>query len=475
MQLTKKKRAGQVRERITAISASLLAATVATHSEPARAQSQYPGSNHSNRKDNFGPGISYSELNGALLVYQEAGGRVSAVEPALDLSVFGAAGQELDLEIVADAVSGATPNGAVPSDKAQNFVTPLKAQGTAVTVTSASGGSTVIHLPPTPGQIAAAARQYTIPANTLPVDKAFFDHREAFNFGWSQPVGAISKVGFGGGYSIERDYQAITGNARIAQNLNANNTTLSFEVNTELDSSFPYGGVPTPLSVMDGHWKPVSTRDKTQLGFVAGITEVVSRRWLMQLNYSFDSQSGYQNDPYRIISVVDRTSGEPTEYLYEDRPGKRQSQSLFWDNKFDFGPTVTDISLRYFTDSWGIASKTAELSERIELARWLYVEPSARWYQQTAANFYHPYLVGGTAAPAYASSDARLSDFSALTYGLKLGLKLTGRTEIDLHGGYYQQTGNGHPADAIGQLKNQTLFAGTNASFVFLSYVWDFH
>ena len=344
-----------------------------------------------------------------------------------------------------------------------------------MTVTSASGGSTVIHLPPTPGQIAAAARQYTVAANTLPVDKAFFDRREGIDFGWSQPLGAISQIGFGGGYSIERDYQAITGNAKISQNFNANNTTLSLALNTELDSSFPYGGVPTPLSVMNGHWKPLSARDKTQLGFVAGLTEVISRRWLMQLNYSYDSQSGYENDPYRVISVVDSVSGEPLQYLYENRPGTRQTQSLFWDNKFDFGPTVTDLSLRYFKDSWGITSKTAEISERVGLTSWLYVEPSARWYQQSAANFYHPYLVGGQALPSYASSDWRLSNFNGLTYGLKFGVQLTGRTEFDLSGGYYQQTGNGHPADAIGQLKSQNLFAGTNSSFVFLSYVWDFH
>ena len=43
--------------------------------------------------------------------------------------MYGAGGQELDLNLVVDSVSGATPNGAVPSNQAQNFVTPLKAQG----------------------------------------------------------------------------------------------------------------------------------------------------------------------------------------------------------------------------------------------------------------------------------------------------------------------------------------------------------
>ena len=308
------------------------------------------------------------------------------------------------------------------------------------------------------------------------MDKAFFDRREGIDFGWSQPLGAISQIGFGGGYSIERDYQAITGNAKISQNFNANNTTLSLALNTELDSSFPYGGVPTPLTVMNGHWKPLSARDKTQLGFVAGLTEVMSRRWLMQLNYSYDSQSGYENDPYRVISVVDSASGEPLQYLYENRPGTRQTQSLFWDNKFDFGPAVTDLSLRYFKDSWGITSKTAELSERVGLTSWLYHGAECPLVSAIGGKFLSS--LSRRRASRFLPMrrrTARLSNFTALTYGLKLGVQLTGRTEFDLSGGYYQQTGNGHPADAIGQLKSQNLFAGTNSAFVFLSYVWDFH
>jgi Protein of unknown function (DUF3570) len=480
VQLKKKKRKGQVRESLATFSASLLAATIATHADKAMAQQQYYDPSYGYNNDNFGPGVAYSELDSALLVYKESGGRVQAIEPATDLSVHGAAGQELTLGFVADAVSGATPNGAVPSDQTQTFVTPVKIvtgghSGGTATVTSASGGSTVIRLPSTPGQVSTVARQYTVAPNTLPVDKGFHDHRLAANFGWSQPLGGISLVGFGGGYSIEQDYRAITGNARISQNLNSDNTTISLAVNTELDSSFPYGGVPTPLTVMNGQLKTPTSRSKTQIGFVAGLTEVITRRWLMQLNYSYDTQSGYQNDPYRVISTVDPVSGEPTSYLYENRPNKRTSQSIFWDNKFDYGPTVTELSLRYFKDSWGITSKTAELSERVNLSSSIYLEPSARWYQQSAANFFHYYLLDNQATPAYASSDTRLGKFTSMTVGMKVGFKLTGRTEFYLTGDYYRQNGDGHPAAAIGQLKQQNLFAGTSAAFILLGYTWDFH
>jgi hypothetical protein len=482
VQLRKRKRAGQVRESLATFSASLLTATIAIHADTAVAQQQYFDSEYAYgaKNDNFGPGIAYSQIDSALLVYKEAGGRVQAIEPAMDLSAHGANGQELTLDLVADAVSGATPNGAVPSDQMQTFVTPVKIRGASTgggtaTVTSASGGSTIIRLPSTPGQVTNSARQYTIAANQLPMDKGFHDHRLGFNVGYSQPLGGISLVGVGGGYSIEQDYRAITGNVRIAQTFNEGNTTLSLGLNTELDSSFPYGGVPTPLTAMSGVWKTPSSRSKTQAGFVFGITEVMTRHWLMELDYSYDMQNGYMNDPYRILSVVNPTSGEPTGYLYENRPNKRTSQSLFWDNKLDLDPFVTDLSLRYFKDSWGITSKTAELSERINLSSSIYLEPSARWYQQSSANFFHSFLVGGQPLPAYASSDTRLEKFTSLTYGMKVGFKLSGRTEVYLRGGYYQQTGDGHPADAFGQLSQQNLFAGSKAAFVFLGYTWDFH
>ena len=181
-----------VRQNLARISAGLLSATLPASVQPAAAQAAY-GQDYDGQNDNFGPGFSYSQLDAALLVYQEAGSRVSAVEPTLNLAVNGADGRQLRLGMVADAVSGATPNGAVPSSQPQNFLTPIKARGSTATVTGASGGSTVIQLPPTPGQIAAAAqgRQYTVPANTLPVDKGFRDHRAAATFGWTQPWGAI--------------------------------------------------------------------------------------------------------------------------------------------------------------------------------------------------------------------------------------------------------------------------------------------
>jgi hypothetical protein len=469
---------GHVRRRLSQISAGLLAVGLPLTADPALAQDAYSyGYDAQKNKDVFGPGVAYSQLDAALLVYQESGGRVQATEPTLNLAIHGADGRQLTAGLVADVISGATPNGAVPSDRSQNFITPLKAVGSLSTVTSASGGSTVIHLPPTPGQVAQAAlgRQYTVAANTLPVDKGFRDHRGAATLGWAQPLGGITELGIGAGFSRESDYQAVTLNSHVTQNLNGNNTTITLALNGEFDSSFPFGGIPSPLAAMSGNWKSVARRDKNQAGFVLGWTEVMTRRWLMQLNYAFDSQNGYMNDPYRVISVVDPVNGEPSRTLYESRPERRTSQSVFWDNKIDWGGAVTDFSFRYYRDSWGVTSKTVEIHQRINLGSVVYLEPNARWYQQTKADFFHYYLVGNQALPVYASSDIRLGAFTGTTVGAKVGFQVGGSSEVYIQGAYYQQTGNGHPADAVGQLRQQNLFSGTKAAIVFLGYTWDFH
>jgi hypothetical protein len=464
------KRRGKVREKLGVLSASLIAASIAAHVERADAQSYDSYYKYDKPNDDFGPGVAYSQLDAALLVYSEKSGRITALEPTLNLAVHGPKDQLLTLELTADAVSGATPNGAVAADILQTFVTPVKTAGSSYSVTSASGGSTIVHVPGQPD-----IRQYTVAAGLLPMDKGFKDHRGAINLAYSQPWGWLSQFGGGLGYSQETDYRSITGNVHAAKTFNSNNTTFSLSLDTEYDTSSPYGGLPLPFTVMNGTWKSSSSKSKTQLGLVVGVTQVMTRNWLMQLNYAYDNQSGYQNDPYRILSVVDPSSGEPSQYLYENRPNKRVSQSVFWDNKLAFGPAITDLSLRYFKDSWGISSKTAELSERVDLTSRFYVEPSVRWYQQTAANFFHYYLIGGQPLPDYASSDIRLGKFTSITYGAKIGFALSGRTEIYLRGGYYDQTGNGHPADAVGQLKGQDLFSGTKAMFAFVGYTWDFH
>ncbi|MBU6443656.1 MAG: DUF3570 domain-containing protein [Alphaproteobacteria bacterium] len=533
MQLKTSKPAGHIRDTLATLSLGLIAANAAI--SPAAAQ-------QSTDNTDATPGevtltLPYFEVGSAYLSYAESGGRVRATEPSVDFSYHASNGGVLTLGFQEDSVSGATPNGAAPADVAQSFVTPVQVKTSAatssggtgtttvttgfgddtnvsgnggeggegggggtttggtttggtttggtttgstttVTVTTASGGSTIISVPSgsgTGGTTAVLGRQYTVPANTLPMDRGFQDQRFAGNIGWSQPLGPLSLAGVTLSYSKEHDYSSISGSASVAKDFNDHNTTLSFAVNYSSATSTPFGGVPTPLTVMNPQWKTVASRKKSDMDLVLGLTEVLTRRWILQANLSYGHSSGYQNDPYRIISQVDGVTGEPVDYLYESRPGSRTRESFYIDNKIDFDWVIPEVALRYYHDNWGISSETADISARFKLYRSLYVLPNVRFYQQSAANFFHYYLVNGQSLPAYASSDIRLGKFTAVTLGAQIGFNVTDNSEIYARAQIYQQTGDAHPAGMIGQLQNQNMFSGIKASWMMVGYTWSFN
>jgi hypothetical protein len=127
-------------------------------------------------------------------------------------------------------------------------------------------------------------------------------------------------------------------------------------------------------------------------------------------------------------------------------------------------------------DDWGVHSETAQL----HLQWWIgerdkYVRPTLRWYRQTAANFYTPWLLDFTAPGlSSASSDSRLAALQALTYGLKYGIKLRDKlgresSEFNVRIEYYQQTQeNGIPGP--GALRGLDLYPDLKAILVQIGF-----
>ena len=108
-------------------------------------------------------------------------------------------------------------------------------------------------------------------------------------------------------------------------------------------------------------------------------------------------------------------------YRYENRPDSRTRQSVYWLNKVALGRTVLDVSYRRGKDSWDINSDTLEAHLHIRLSDTTYLEPLARWYHQSTANFYSLYLSGSGPLPVYASADPRLASFVGTSSGLSSG------------------------------------------------------
>ncbi len=390
-------------------------------------------------------------VDSALAYYREDG-RIQAIEPVVDVNKTFANGQSASLNFTFDSLSGTSPNGALPSTQPQTFASP-------------SGKS-----------LTAGRHLYTTRPGDLPGDPNYEDNRIAVSAGWNVPLARGTLVGLGGKISGEDDFVSVSLNASIAQDFNEKNTTVSVAVNNEFDAIRPIGG--TPVAGSDyALFEKTANKSKDGIGVLLGVTQVMARWWLTEINLSADRFHGYLNDPYKITSVIDAV-GNTLGYAYESRPDERTRKSIYWENRMAWQRLGAGLSLRYMRDDWRIHSDTAQLHVRWTFAdREQYVEPTFRWYRQSAAYFYMPWISGVTqGAPEYSSSDSRLGEFHALTYGLKYARRwsdapgLAG-SEFSVRLEYYQQTQESREATPL-LLQNLDLHPALKA--VLLQFGWRF-
>jgi hypothetical protein len=355
------------------------------------------------------------------LAYYHEDGRIQAIEPVVDVAKVFADGQAVNLNVTFDALSGASPNGALTSRSAQTFASP-------------SG---------------KRQHQYTTAPGQLPVDPDYQDDRIAVGGNLTVPFTRVDQLNVGGKLSAEDDFFSATVNASIAHDFNEKNTTLEVGVDNEFDSIHPIGGAPVPGSDYELAEKQTGGKTKDGVGVLLGVTQVMTRNWLSEFNISLDRFKGYLGDPYKFTSIIN-SAGGTTGYEYENRPDQRTRKSAYWENRVGWSSQIsTALSLRYMSDDWGVRSDTAQLHLRWTFSnRNRYIEPTIRWYRQTAADFYIPFILS-TERPTTGdeSSDSRLGAFHALTYGVKYAQKLPGlgsrsESEINIRAEYYQQTFN---------------------------------
>jgi hypothetical protein len=369
------------------------------------------------------------QVDSAVLIYQEGGGRVRAIEPVVSARRTDGNDRSVGLKLTLDALTGASPNGAAPQPTAQTFTSP-----------SGEG-------------------RYTTPAGKTPLDPNFRDRRVALAGTLERPWGNGQRLSLGANVSSETDFKSLSISGGLARDFNQKNTTLSLTLALETDRIEAQGGMPTGLQPLrattggggdddDGEHEGGGSR--TVADVLLGVTQVISRHWLMQTNLGFGRSSGYHSDPYTIISVVGGSTGLLTGDLYvsEARPESRSRLSLYWQNKVHLTQDVVDVSYRFYRDDWGVRAHTLDLRYRFEMGGGLYLEPHWRLHKQSKADFSYGWLVEGqgwnssthAAGVAYASADPRLAAFTAQTLGAKLGLPVGRAGEFTARLELYRQT-----------------------------------
>lgn len=368
-------------------------------------------------------------------LYYSESARTHILEPQAKITRLFANGATLSAQVELDAMSGASPTGALPTDKAVIQQAPQ-------TSTSASGGGS-----------SGTYNPYAVPT------AAFHDFRGALDLAWSQPAGPLT-FATSGHVSHEHDYRSVGGHEQVSLDLFRHRVTLTAGGGRNADVVAPIGGFQQPLALWDvSRAKPPATalgsaQDKTVTDGLGGVSFVVTRRWLVGVNAARTHEDGFLTEPYKIVSLFDRANRDSlsTQWaLTEKRPSVRNRNSVFLASTYHLETDILYSSYRYYQDDWGIRSHTLDLKYRYELPAHDWLMPHLRWYQQTHADFYTPGLVLQDAQarrlPEYASADQRLGDLRTLTLGLTYGVRRDDVPgDLTLRAEYLRQWGDGHPA-----------------------------
>jgi hypothetical protein len=119
-------------------------------------------------------------------------------------------------------------------------------------------------------------------------------------------VGKRGELDVGLSASNEYDYLHTGANARYSLGLNQRNTTLGFGFAFAADSMSPVGGAPVPISAMlpPGETGNKQGSDsKTVLDALIGVTQVLGKQTVAELNYSY---SQVQRLPHRPLQAPER-------------------------------------------------------------------------------------------------------------------------------------------------------------------------
>ena len=185
-----------------------------------------------------------------------------------------------------------------------------------------------------------------------------------------------------------------------------------------------------------------------------GVTQVLSKNDIVQMNFGYTHGHGYYTDPYKDPDI---------------RPDNKNMFTVLtrWNHHFEGPDGTTRLSYRYYSDNFGIRAHTLDAEYVQPLPKGWTVTPLVRLHSQSAADFYLPVGSGNpfvsTPVPSGAtwySEDQRLSAFGALTLGVKVSKELGRQWLADVKYEHYEQrynwciNGNGDPGVATFNIRS---------------------
>ena len=209
------------------------------------------------------------------------------------------------------------------------------------------------------------------------------------------------------GQSDESDYSAKTASFNFTQDFFGDLTTLSAGYSQGWDTVGKRG---------EEDFSEKATRKQYRVG----LSQVLTKNSLIGLTWETITDTGFLNNPYRSVRYIDPTTALGYSFQSELYPETRTSDAVAIRGMY-YLPYRAAIKAeaRYFTDTWGIEAKNAEISYTHPFGdHWIF-DVKIRHYEQTSANFYSD-LFSRIDAQNFLARDKEMSTFSNDSAGLAI-------------------------------------------------------
>lgn len=217
-----------------------------------------------------------------------------------------------------------------------------------------------------------------------------------------------SMISLGYTNSSESDYDAKTISFGVSQDFFGDLTTISLGTT--------YGS-----DIVRRNGSPDFEDEAKHRRYSFGISQIITKSFIVALNFETVVDEGYLHNPYRSVRYVDVTSGSGYSYEPEFYPRTHNSDAFSIKGMY-YLPYRAALRAEYrsYGDSWDMEAQMMELRYTHPLTDWgLMLEGKARAYKQTAASFYNDlFPFQNFTGQEFRARDKELSEFSDLTLGI---------------------------------------------------------
>ena len=212
--------------------------------------------------------------------------------------------------------------------------------------------------------------------------------------------------------SKERDYDSNTASFSISQDMFGDLSTVSLSYSIGRDK-------------VGRRNQPDFSQDLDRYNFGVGVSQIVTRNLLLNLNWETITNEGFLNNPYRSVRYLDSSSVKGYSFEPEVYPRTRTSNAVSLRGRY-FLPyrAALHAGYRWFSDSWGISADTFEAGYTHTTAGGWIVDLDYRLYRQNHADFYSD-LFSRQDAQNFMARDKQLATFTTTAVGVGVSYELT--------------------------------------------------